>query len=892
MKTKNIVIIALMFFNLISLTCLSEYSFVKDPISDIDNSRVSNIIGNKEPSENAFNLQKLFFSVKNLDDMESEFDNIYSLVKPEKVISAGLKGDNITIAIIDSGVNDNNYWINNLNASYSTNGNENDTADVIGHGTLVASIISKITPNSKLISIKVTNAQGEIKREWLENAFLLARDLNVSIIHASVGSTHLELFNSSIIEDIAARNVPIILAAGNSGPYGSSLLSPAIYPKTISVGMAYNQTYIPGVSSIGPRPSGILGPDLIAPGVNIVGFDQTGNETKNSGTSFSAPFVTGAVALLKSRFPSVSSEYLKAVLQESANFIPKISPIVQGNGLLDISAAYNVLHTFTNDIPFVSFSPKTLSSRFLYYGHCINGESRIYRLNLYTSKNLTLTSLNASSLLPIEIVSFNISENISQGFHNLDLSISIPLDLRMSKYSGNITFEFLYNNLNDYFAKNISINIENRYPGGNVIFYQGFDNDTFISDGPTGKYSLLQKMLELNYGFNIKSLIETNNWLAPFGTVKKSTSTNLTQDDLEGAHILILSDIEHTISEQEMTLIRNWVSQGHSLLIFSYPSYLNGNTEVLSNQNSINTLLEPYGISIDDDASFESDFAFKRFNQASIADEGEIFYQKDLSFWYNGTSITVNKIKGASILANATNQLSDEEVPIAAFWKDPSSNGKVVVFGSDQPFNDYGLYNHQNDGNELVISTIMNWLIYDQQIKYEILLTSSPPQIGSKTQIQLSFPNSDFTSESFNATIIEANGSLSQLNFTRKNNIYLAEWTPIAAGQAYLWTNIQVLGKAPLNAVIGITIYDATLPDMLMFFIFGGFIVIAVVYYIISSRQPKQPSMLEQQLFFEYAKKKRKDTHRGLETYKICPRCNTPRYSDESKFCYKCGKEL
>ncbi|MHA1332062.1 MAG: S8 family serine peptidase, partial [Candidatus Hodarchaeales archaeon] len=661
---------------------------------------------------------------------------------------------------------------------------------------------------------------------------------------------------------------------------------------TIAVGMAHNQSYVPGVSSVGPRPNGILGPDLIAPGVNIVGFDINGNMTKNSGTSFAAPFVTGALYLLKSRFPSASPEFLKAIIQETADFIPGISPIIQGNGLLDISSAYDLLLNFTDDLPFVSFSPKAISSRFLYYGHSINGENRTYRLNMYSSTSLTFTSLNSSSLLPVVIHSSNVSQNISHGFNSIDLSIDIPLNLRMSQYSGNITFEFLFNNYNSFFTKNLSLDIENRYPAGNVLFYQGFDNDTFIPDGPTGKYSLLQNMLQRDYGFSVEGLVETNDWFAPFGPIKKSNSINLTQDDLEGRHILILSDIEFGISQDEMTLIRNWISQGHSLLIFSYPSYLQGNTEVLSNQNSINALLEPYGISIDSDASFESSHSFRRFNQATIADEGEIFYQEELTFWYNGTSVSINENKGASVLATATDQLSAEEFSIAAFWKDPTSSGKVVVFGSVEPFDDYGLYNHKDEGNELVISTIMNWLIYDQQIQYEILLTSSPPQIGSSTQIQISFPNSEFNSDFFNATIIEANGSLSQLTFTKKNNIYLALWTPVAAGQAYLWTNIQVEGKAPLNAVIGITIFDAAFPDMLMFFIFGGFVVIAVVYYIISSRQPKQPSMLEQQLFFEYSKKKKKSTYRGLETYKICPRCNTPRYSNESKFCYKCGKEL
>ena len=78
--------------------------------------------------------------------------------------------------------------------------------------------------------------------------------------------------NKSIINEIINQNISLIISAGNAGPYSSSLTTPAIFDETISVGMAFNETLIPIFSSVGPRPSGLLGPDLVAPGVNIPGY--------------------------------------------------------------------------------------------------------------------------------------------------------------------------------------------------------------------------------------------------------------------------------------------------------------------------------------------------------------------------------------------------------------------------------------------------------------------------------------------------------------------------------------------------------------------------------------------------------------------------------------------
>jgi hypothetical protein len=80
--------------------------------------------------------------------------------------------------------------------------------------------------------------------------------------------------------------------------------------------------------------------------------------------------------------------------------------------------------------------------------------------------------------------------------------------------------------------------------------------------------------------------------------------------------------------------------------------------------------------------------------------------------------------------------------------------------------------------------------------------------------------------------------------------------------------------------------------DIFFLVIIGGFILLGVVYYLLASRRPQQRSPIEQRVALELQKKKKGSVSGGLETSDICPQCRTPRHTSESKYCFKCGKEL
>ena len=376
---------------------------------------------------------------------------------------------------------------------------------------------------------------------------------------------------------------------------------------------------------------------------------------------------------------------------------------------------------------------------------------------------------------------------------------------------------------------------------------------------------------------NTKGAIIPNNIMNAYGPLITTENKfgRITTYDLIGSNILVLADIEFGISKEEITLIQEWVAEGHSLLVLSYPSRIVDGTETLSNQTAINELLKPYGFSIEDDSTNLS-----RFRNGTTSISEPIFERQGLEFIYGGTALKISTGKGGRTLATAYDHINDVETPIAGYWE--GAKGKVVVFGGMLPFSDSGITNYLN--NLEVITRIFRWMIADQQLSMDLLLTSSPSVQGT-TLIQIT---SDEIKKDFNGTIIEANGSFSQIVFKRNINMYLGSWTPLAAGQAILWLNLGV----PNNGLFVLEVINPASQDIFFLVIIGGFIILGVIYYLLSSRRPQPRSPIEQRVALEMQKGKNGASHGGLETSEICPQCRTPRHANESKYCFKCGKEL
>jgi len=145
------------------------------------------------------------------------------------------------------------------------------------------------------------------------------------------------------------NNLIVIAAVGNSGPLRNTILSPATSRYVISVGALDDRQNsgldgdaIAEFSSRGPTLDRIKKPDLIAPGVNIMSLSNTNLSNYNSlsGTSMSAPIVSGAAALLLNENPYYTHFDIKRKLLNACSRI-KASAYDQWAGVLDISKIFS-----------------------------------------------------------------------------------------------------------------------------------------------------------------------------------------------------------------------------------------------------------------------------------------------------------------------------------------------------------------------------------------------------------------------------------------------------------------------------------------------------------------------------------------------------------------------
>ena len=111
----------------------------------------------------------------------------------------------------------------------------------------------------------------------------------------------------TVVENVRAAGIVVSHSAANSGPGCSSIDTPAaIYEASFTIGAVNNSDDIASFSSRGPVTvdgSNRLKPDVSAPGVSIRSSVPPSGYSSFSGTSMSAPHVSGLVALLISAQP-------------------------------------------------------------------------------------------------------------------------------------------------------------------------------------------------------------------------------------------------------------------------------------------------------------------------------------------------------------------------------------------------------------------------------------------------------------------------------------------------------------------------------------------------------------------------------------------------------------
>jgi hypothetical protein len=336
---------------------------------------------------------------------------------------------------------------------------DNDPNDFIGHGTCVAGLVGAISDNTigvtgtawnvRLMPLRVVWSSPRQQTGIVDMSYVTEAIRYATLMHADV--INISLANVPVSEiDLAVQaaldsGIVIVVAAGNNGTpnyIGDE------HPDVVVVAASDADDVIPIWSNRNSRV------DLAAPGVNLpttvrvhAGTDSLGLRAPGyvpdvAGTSFSAPLVSGAVALMQSARRARGLERLPSrqtgtVLRYTADDISAQNSGVDGYGAGRLQMARAV--TAATRIRMKSMGKRMLTPGLAFRTNhddsllaCVTEQgSRSWQLELYRAHDLELVS---SVVLPRPPVGALAAADLGAG----DLGIFVSLGDRIDAFGGGV----------------------------------------------------------------------------------------------------------------------------------------------------------------------------------------------------------------------------------------------------------------------------------------------------------------------------------------------------------------------------------------------------------------------------------------------------------------------
>jgi len=273
------------------------------------------------------------------------------------------KGPNVTVAVIDSGVDLTHpdgpefIWSNPADGTHGWNfiDENSDLRDLRGHGTMVAGIIAAKTNNgigmaginagAVIMPLRVADKKGIANSLNIYRAIHYAVDHGAQVINISLGGVGVSKLENLAINYAKSHNVLVVIASGNT-ENDIETFGPSSSGSAMAVGATNYDGSRGTVSNWGANNS------LMAPGEQIFSLQSkdapwqgaAGQRdrlyTKESGTSFSSPMVAATASLLLVKNPNYTVDQLEDILLFSAKPVDKLKwNGLSGAGLLDAAKA-------------------------------------------------------------------------------------------------------------------------------------------------------------------------------------------------------------------------------------------------------------------------------------------------------------------------------------------------------------------------------------------------------------------------------------------------------------------------------------------------------------------------------------------------------------------------
>lgn len=357
------------------------------------------LLGNNPSNANEFIVDGYLHDSKGtlvLGPDQWGLDAVSMNAKKVRSLMLDSKRRSVIVAVIDTGIDyehpdleDANIWFNTTEEANGrdddNNGyvddlmgwdfinNDNDPWDDVGHGTHVAGIIAATTGNgrgiagvdgrARIMALRALNTAGRGLSSRIASAIYYAVNNGASVINLSMAVRDFSPHEQQAVKYAAAKGVVVVVASGNAGE-DTQHYTPAVIDGAITVAAFDRKGERPGFSNWGSQV------DISAPGVDIVSLRAQSTDFNlhlgdddavpksafrgplegyysATGTSFAAPFVSGAASLLLSTRSKLSATDVKRILLNSARDIGSPGRDKNtGYGSLDIAAALTANSAF------------------------------------------------------------------------------------------------------------------------------------------------------------------------------------------------------------------------------------------------------------------------------------------------------------------------------------------------------------------------------------------------------------------------------------------------------------------------------------------------------------------------------------------------------------------
>ncbi len=390
----------------------------------------------------------------------------------ERLLKSNIELSEVIVGVFDTGINANHDYFSSsgrVEEGYNIFDQNTNTTDIQGHGSHVTGIILNNTlSNVKVKMYKLGSGyflSNATAASLFATAIISAVDDGIDVINMSISLNVRSIYIDEALNYAKANNVPVVVAAGND-KNGEGKNADEAYlasKETVLAVAAIDESLMPMLKSKNGEGSTNYGTciDIAAPGEDINSVNFLLGFMEMSGTSMAAPFVTAAVATLKSVKPNISWEEIEELIKTNATVPTDWNPLY-GVGILNVEDMLFDIFSAPPQIVFDSNFNVTiasiLSEATIYYttdgSDPIVGSSKIYESPIDISNATKIKAIAyEEGEIPSEIATLKI-----KWFENLEI-----------RYKGRKSVKSSYDIVKYYCSNEEIVSFDGKYIKGEGI---------------------------------------------------------------------------------------------------------------------------------------------------------------------------------------------------------------------------------------------------------------------------------------------------------------------------------------------------------------------------------------------------------------------------------------